>query len=185
MRSTAVSTLVQAEIVNVVVLALVLSRDLGARRSISILRIILPLILAASIIPMFMKEVTTHGNGLLFELAGVMAGIIGGLLVLTQVRVYRSPQTGKPVSSAGLGYATVWIMIIGARAVFSYGAGHWYDAELGKWLYTNDISVTAMTDGLIFMAVAMLLTRTAGFALRGRAISPQPAQPAEVADTAS
>jgi hypothetical protein len=184
-----VSILVQAEIVNVVVLALVLSRDLGARRGINILRIILPLILAAGIIPIFMKEVTTRGNGLLFELAGVVAGIICGLLVLTQVRVYRRPETGKPVSSAGLGYAIVWIVVIGARAVFSYGAGHWYTAQLGKWLYTNDISIAAMTDGLVFMAVAMLLTRTVGFALRARAIGSQPAeepaQPAEVSGTAS
>ena len=183
------SILVQAEIVNVVVLALVLSRDLGARRGINILRIILPLILAAGIIPIFIKEVTTHGNGLLFELAGVAAGIICGLLVLTQARVYRSTETGKPVSSAGLGYAILWIVVIGARAVFSYGAGHWYTAQLGKWLYTNDISVAAMTDALVFMAVAMLLTRTAGFALQARAIGSQPAEeptrPTEVSGAAS
>jgi hypothetical protein len=178
---------VQAEIVNVIVLALVLSRDLGARRGINVLRIILPLILAAAIIPIFIKEVTTHGNGLLFELAGVVAGIICGLLVLTQVRVYRSPETGKPVSSAGMGYAILWIVVIGARAVFSYGAGDWYTAQLGKWLYTNDISVAAMTDGLVFMAVAMLLTRTAGFAIRARAVGSEPvtAETAPAAETSS
>jgi len=178
-----VSILVQAEIVNAIVLALVLSRDLGPRRGINVMRIILPLLLAAAIIPLFMKEVSTHGNGLLFELGGVVVGVLCGLLVLTQVRVYRNPETGKPVSSAGLGYAILWTVIIGARAVFSYGAGHWYTAQLGKWLYTNDISVAAMTDGLIFMAVAMLLTRTAGFALRARAVGSAPVQqPVEAAD---
>jgi hypothetical protein len=184
-----VSILVQAEIVNAVLLALVLSRDLGPRRGINVMRIILPLILAAAIIPLFMKEVSTNGHGLLFELAGVVVGILCGLLVLTQVRVYRNPETGKPASSAGLGYAILWIVIIGARAVFSYGAGHWYTAQLGKWLYTNDISVAAMTDGLIFMAVAMLLTRTAGFALRAHAVGSglveKPAQSVEVSGTAS
>jgi hypothetical protein len=33
---------------------------------------------------------------------------------------------------------------------------------------TNSIPSAAITDGLIFMAVAMLLTRTAGLAIRSR-----------------
>jgi hypothetical protein len=78
---------VQAEIVNVIVLALVLTRDLGPRRGIGVMRIILPLILAAGIIPLFIQGVSTHGNGLLFELAGVVAGIIGAVCPGTPERV--------------------------------------------------------------------------------------------------
>ena len=57
------STLVQAEIVNAVVLALVLARDLGPRRGIGKTRIIIPLAASALIIPLFMQRVTTSGNG--------------------------------------------------------------------------------------------------------------------------
>jgi hypothetical protein len=32
--------------------------------------------------------------------------------------------TGRPVSRAGVPYAALWAVIIGARAVFSYGAEH-------------------------------------------------------------
>jgi hypothetical protein len=161
------STLVQAEIVNAVVLALVLIRDLGSRRMINGLRIILPLIVAASIVPLFVRDVTTSGNGLALELAGVAAGIVVGLLALSQMRVYRIEDTGKPASAAGWSYALVWTVVIGARAVFSYGAGHWFTGSLARWLVTNQISVAAMTDALVFMAIAMLLARTVGLAWRG------------------
>lgn len=161
------STLVQAEIVNAVVLALVLARDLGPRRMINGLRIILPLVVAASIVPLFVQDVTTTGNGLLLELAGVAVGVVVGLLALSQMKVYRVDDTGKPASAAGWSYALVWTVVIGARAVFSYGAGHWFTGPLARWLITHQISVAAMTDALVFMAIAMLLARTVGLAWRG------------------
>jgi len=179
------STLVQAEIVNAVVLALVLARDLGPQRGIGKTRIIIPLLAAALIIPLFIQRVTTHGNGLVLELAGTAAGIAAGLLALWQIRVYCNPQTGKPASAAGWRYALIWTVIIGARAVFSYGASHWFTGQLGLWLITSRIPVAALTDALIFMAVAMLLTRTIGLAWRARSAgSPQPHDPARPAPTA-
>lgn len=39
-------------------------------------------------------------------------------------------------------------MIIGARAVFSYCAGHWFTSQLGHWLTTSRIPVAALTDAL-------------------------------------
>ena len=50
--------------------------------------------------------------------------------------------------------------------LFSYGANHWFEDQLGGWLVVNSIPSAAITDGLIFMAVAMLLTRTIGLAMR-------------------
>jgi hypothetical protein len=58
--------------------------------------------------------------------------------------------------------------VVGARALFSYGAYHWFANQLGGWLAANSILGAAITDGLIFMAVAMLLTRTAGLGIRAR-----------------
>ena len=42
--------------------------------------------------------------------------------------------------------------------------------RLGTWLAANSIPSAAITDGLIFMAVAMLLTRTVGLYLRSRSL---------------
>jgi len=166
-----VSTLLAAEIVNVVVLAAVLEADLGSHRKISRFRILRPILLAIAIVPIFIEKVATHGGGLAVELAGVAAGVACGLVALALMRVYRSPKTGKPASSAAAGYALLWIVVIGARALFSYGAHHWFSNQLGSWLVSNSIPATAITDGLIFMAAAMVVTRTLGLGIRSRVVS--------------
>jgi hypothetical protein len=165
------SILIDAEVVNVLLLAAVLEADLGSHRKITTFRLLRPLILAAAIVPLFLDRVTTHGGGLSVELAGVLAGVIGGLAALALMRVYRSGTTGKPVSSATWGYALLWTGVIGARALFSYGANHWFSSQLGSWLAASSIPSAAITDGLIFMAVAMLLTRTGGLFIRSRSLS--------------
>lgn len=164
------STLMSAEIVNVLVLAAVLEADLGSHRKIGKFRILRPILIAGGIVPLFLEKVTTHGGGLAVELAGVAAGFACGLIALALMRVYRSPATGKPASAATAGYALVWTGVIGARALFSYGASHWFTPQLGGWLTANSIPAAAITDGLIFMAVAMILTRALGLAVRALAV---------------
>lgn len=147
-----------------------LEADLGSHRKITTFRLLRPVLIAALIVPLFLEKITTHGGGLTVQLAGAAAGVIGGLIALALMRVYRSGTTGQPVSSAGWGYALLWTAVIGARAIFSYGADHWFTNQLGSWLAVSSIPSAAITDGLIFMAVAMLLTRTAGLAIRARSL---------------
>jgi hypothetical protein len=163
------STLTQAEIINALVLAAVLQADLGRLRKLTVQRLLRPILLAALIVPLFLQEVATHGNGLTLEIAGAAAGAVGGLIALTLIRVRSDPATGKNTTAAGWGYAALWVVVIGARAAFSYGASHWFPEQLGRWLLDNHIAPAAITDALIFMAVAMLLTRTLGLAFRSRA----------------
>ena len=172
------SELTDAMIVNGVVLATVLATDLGPARRVGPMRLLRPVIAAAVIIPLFIKNPATHGNGLTVEIAGTVAGLLVGLAAAALMGVYRSPETGRPVSRAGAPYAALWIVIVGARAAFSYGAEHWFAGPLVSWAVANQVSVAAITDGLIFMAVAMVLVRTAGLAARAsrlpaRALAPQ------------
>jgi hypothetical protein len=70
----------------------------------------------------------------------------------------------------------LWTAVIGARALFSYGALHWFRPQLGQWMAAHAVSGGAITDGLIFMAVAMVLARTIGLAARSRhLLAPAPA----------
>jgi hypothetical protein len=160
------SELTEAMIVNGVVLATVLASDLGPARKIGPMRLARPLIAAAVIIPLFVQQPVTHGTGLMVEVAGVLAGLLAGLAAVALMGVYRSPETGRPVSRAGAPYAILWTVIIGARAAFSYGSVHWFQGPLVSWAIANQVSVAAITDGLIFMAIAMVLVRTAGLGLR-------------------
>ena len=158
--------LAQAEIINGAVLVATLHSDLGGHRKIGPMRLLRPLSIAAGIVPLFIDPIVTHGTGLTVELAGAAAGILGGLLALSLIKVYRHPTTGTPVTRATWPYAAIWTLVIGARAAFSYGCTHWFPAQLATWCQTHQVTGNAITDGLIFMAVAMLLTRTLGLATR-------------------
>lgn len=164
------SELVQAELINGAVLAATLHSDLGTHRKIGPVRLLRPALLGAGIVPLFIDPVATRGAGLAVELAGAAAGLLGGLAAVALTRVYRSPRTGKPVSRATWPYALLWTLVVGARAAFSYGAAHWFPAQLAQWCAARQVTGAAITDGLIFMAVAMVLTRTAGLAARAAAL---------------
>jgi hypothetical protein len=164
------SELTQAEMINGLVLIATLHSDLGAHRKIGPMRLLRPALVAASIVPLFIDPVVTHGTGLAVELAGVAAGTLGGLAALALMKVYRSPRTGKPVSRATWPYALLWTLVVGARAAFSYGAIHWFPAQLAQWCLAHQVTGAAITDGLIFMAVAMILTRTLGLGARAAAL---------------
>jgi uncharacterized membrane protein YidH (DUF202 family) len=153
-------------IIDAIILAAVLEADLGPHRTIGRFRIVRPLLTAAAIVPLYLTAVATSGAGLTLEIALAAAGIILGLLATAFMTIYRSPRTGKPVSRAGLAYGALWTVVIGARAAFSYGSTHWFSTPLTHWMMRNGVTVDAITDALIFMAVAMLLTRTIGMGIR-------------------
>jgi hypothetical protein len=161
-----ISPLTEEMIVNGVVLATVLASDLGPARTIGRMRLLRPVIAAAVIVPLFMDHPVTSGNGLAVEIAGTAAGVLGGLVAAALMRVYRNPSTRQPASSAGWAYAAFWAVIVAARAAFSYGAAHWFTHSLVSWATANQVTQAAIVDGLIFMAIAMVIVRTAGLAAR-------------------
>jgi hypothetical protein len=171
-----VSSVGQALLINAIVLVAVLEADAGPHRKITRFRVLRPIILAGAIIPVYLKSFASHGTGLALEIAGTVAGVILGLAATTLMSVYRSPRTGRPVSRAGLGYAVLWIVVIGARSAFSYGSHHWFSRQLGTWMTQHTVTADALTDALIMMAVTMLLTRTLSIAARASSL-PKADQP--------
>jgi hypothetical protein len=162
----------QALLINAIVLFVVLEADIGPHRKIGWFRIARPLVLAAVIVPAYLKSLTTHGTGLYLELAGTAAGVLLGLIATGLMKVHRSTKTGRPVSRTGFGYAILWIAIIAARSGFSYGSAHWFGPQLSTWMAAHHVVSGAITDTLLLMALGMLLTRTLGLAARARALPP-------------
>lgn len=151
-------------IVNLAVLAAVLSADLGTR-TVTWRRVLRPVIVAAIAIAIFVKSPQTSGSGFALESAGLAGGLILGSIASHLLMAIRTdPRTDEQVSVAGTGYAIFWVVVIGARLVFTYGADHWYSHPLGGWLAANAVSVAALTDALILFAIGLVLARVIRFA---------------------
>jgi hypothetical protein len=151
-------------IINLVVLGAVYEADLGHRK-IAWFRLARPVVLAGIIVSLYLSDVVTSGNGLAGELALAGLGIVLGFAVMSLAPVSADGDR-TAWSTAGWAYAAAWALIVGARLGFSFATSHSH--PLQHWLATNTISSNAVKSALIFMAIAMLLTRTIGFAVRAR-----------------
>ncbi|WP_269855252.1 hypothetical protein [Streptomyces sp. RPT161] len=170
-------------ILQLAILTVVLESDLG-RRKIGWFRVVRPIVGVTLIVPFFFTSLPTGGNDLLLQGVGALTGAALGLFSVCPLLVsvdYQpdwrrrwprtSPTSGSPaaVSRSGAGYAVVWIAVTAARLGFAYGAQHIFPVGLGVFLTTNHLSDAGLTNGFIFLSVAMSLFRSLGLWVRGRA----------------
>jgi hypothetical protein len=156
-------------VVNLVLLGVLLEADLG-RRTIGRLRVLRPLLGAAAIVPLYLTAVPAWGHNPALMLIGAGAGVLLGVACHAFMRVYFDPSRGEhglSASEAGVGYALFWLAVFAARIAFEYGANHWFESSLGRFLAEHQLGSAGVTDALIFMALALALTRSLVLGLRG------------------
>ena len=84
----------------------------------------------------------------------------------------RRDGTGRIVTTAGVGYAVLWIAVIGGRIAFAYSATGWASRSVGEFSIAQQITgAAAWTAAFVLMALAMVLTRVAVTAAHARIIS--------------
>jgi hypothetical protein len=158
--------LTNALILNALVLFAVLEADLGPARKVSRFRLLRPLLTAATVAPLFLQALATHGTGLALEIGGGVAGVLLGLTAASLMTVRHEPATGRVVTRAGAAYAALWVAVVAARSAFSIGAVHWFNHPLATWMANNQVTGAAITDALVIMAIGMAIARTLGLAAR-------------------
>jgi len=155
-----VSQFLIALIASASILTVILATDLGRRR-VTTWRVARSLIAVAIVAAIFVHTFPTAGNDVSLQLAGIGVGVICGLAAAMLLPVRREP-SGEIFTRAGVAYAALWVVLSAARVVFAYGSEHWFPAAIVKFsieyrLTGQDVYANAF----VFMALAMVLTRSA------------------------
>ncbi|ANF30736.1 hypothetical protein A0130_02715 [Leifsonia xyli] len=151
-------------LLNIGLLAFILISNLGARK-VSSLRLLLPVLIAAVCGGLFLTDVPTAGNDVLLEAIGIGAGMALGVAAGFFMRA--DVRDGVTVLRAGWSYALLWIVVIGGRMLFAYGADHWFPAQIADFSMSARITgAPAWAATFILMALAMVVARVATTTLR-------------------
>lgn len=144
---------------NLALLAWILSSNLGTR-ALTRRRVTLPLFVVASAGWFYLKDLPSLGNDGALELAGLVVGVVLGVVAALTVRVHRDGE--RVLATAGLAFAGLWFAVIGGRILFAYGAEHWFARSIGEFSRSHLITgADAWTAAFVIMALAMVVSRLA------------------------
>lgn len=170
-------------VVNLLVLATVLESD-SFTRKVTLFRIARPILVAGVVIPLFVDNAATTGNGALMEAAGVIAGAALGLAACHFLPARWSEKKHFVVTTGGWAYAGFWAAVVTVRLFFSYQTDHTWKQGFYTWLFDQHITPEAFADTMIFLAFAMTITRTLYLAhQRHRIRTPAPRMPRALEST--
>jgi hypothetical protein len=144
-------------LLNIGILALVLATNLGTR-TLTTRRLLVPVLLVALAGLTFLRQMPTIGHDLELELAGLTAGALLGVVAALLVRVRW--MDGRVVTTAGAGFALLWVVVVGGRMLFAYGAEHWYGPAIVRFSEAHQFTGSgAYAAAFVLMALAMVVTR--------------------------
>ncbi len=144
-------------LLNAGLLVWVLGANLGTRR-LTRARLLLPVLAAVVLGVLLLHDLPTLGNDGRLELVGLASGVLLGGLAASLVRLRRD--SGTVLATAGAGFAALWVLVIGGRVLFAYGADHWFGAGIARFSVTHLITgADAWTAAFVLMALAMVATR--------------------------
>ncbi len=145
-------------LLNLGLLGYILYSNLGTK-TLTRQRFLLPILIVVAVGCWFLQDLPTAGNDARLELVGAAIGVGLGVAAAFLMPVDRDPE-GRLVATAGLAYATLWVVVIGGRMLFAYGADHWYPETIARFSVTHQITgADAWTAAFVLMALTMVLSR--------------------------
>ena len=144
---------------NLGILALMVLTQIGTREW-SPRKLILPFGLAAAAGSYFLPGMPTIGNDVKLDVIGVAAGIVFGMLAAALVDVQRNHE-GTILTRAGIGYVSVWTIVIAGRMLFAWGADNAWSTQIRDFSMQHLITgADAWRTAFVLMALAMVCTRS-------------------------
>jgi hypothetical protein len=155
-----------AYLLNAVMLAYILFTNLRTT-TLAGWRMTFPLVLASALALIFLRHAPTTGHDLILEITGAAAGVLFGMLAALVVRLAHG-RDGRVQATAGAAFAGLWLLAIGGRMVFAYGADHWFTAAIATFSRAHEITgAGAWSAAFMLMAITMLMTRALVTQCRG------------------
>ncbi|MFF5083431.1 hypothetical protein ACFY36_40825 [Actinoplanes sp. NPDC000266] len=141
------------------ILALMLTTALGTHEFTG-KRLIRPVVIVLAVAAFYLHSFPTEGNDVPLVLVGLAAGVVLGIVSGLFVRVHRDTSTGRILTTAGFGFAAIWIAVTAGRMLFIYGADHWFTQGLVNFSRTHLITgADAWTAAFVVLSLAMVLSR--------------------------
>ncbi|UQX04544.1 hypothetical protein [Streptomyces sp. RerS4] len=172
------SPFLTALIASGVILTIILATDLGTRK-VTNMRLVRSIIAIAIVIALFVHTLPLGGSDPWLQLAGIGAGVVCGLIAAVLLPAHRGSD-GDIYTKGGVAYAVVWSLMSASRVVFAYGSEHWFAQDVIVFSIENELSgQDVYSNAFVFMALAMVLTRTAVLLGKRRRLRGTPASTAD------
>ncbi|MFJ6619298.1 hypothetical protein ACIQOW_17160 [Kitasatospora sp. NPDC091335] len=99
---------------------------------------------------------------------GIAIGVAIGIGLLYTMRIEHDPASGKTYTRAGIAYLAIWLVVLAGRLGFIWTLenNESFRADFGKWTVEQQIDPDGVAAFFVLMAMAMVLSRTLGVAIR-------------------
>ncbi|GAA4601311.1 membrane protein CcdC involved in cytochrome C biogenesis [Actinoplanes octamycinicus] len=156
-----------ALIFSAILMTIVLFTQVGRHRF-GFIKLTLPLVLVVLVAFQMLSSLEFTAPNMTAAGTGIAIGAVIGIGLLRTMRLERDDKNGRIYTRAGLVYLAIWLTVLVGRLIFIWSLENvdGFAVDFGKWIMENEIDPDGVTAFFVLMAMAMVLTRTVGVAIR-------------------
>ncbi len=135
----------------------------------------------------YLKDLPTVGNAVWLYAAGILIGAVFAVWTTVTTGVERDAATGKLYTRTGAGFVAAWLVAMGLRIAFVYGAENVpsFREQVGTFMMSHQLVEGSIAPFFVLMALTTVVARIAAIRIRMHLLTRTPAaQPLAVAAAA-